>query len=312
MNKILAIFIVCLLPACTSQYKSQLVPTSTNLTKKEKIGVVAHRGCWTHAPENSVKSIENCSRLGVEMVEIDVQLTKDGELVVFHDKTLDRMTGVSGTIYEKTLGELRQLYLYERDGWPNHLIRQPVKTMHRIATLEEIFTATKGKMKINLEIKSYKYSVEETFNAAVDMAKRMGVENDVWWKVKDGKNHSADLLKTLDFQNLTDVTPILRPKKYTFQEQIREFSRLDIGSLELVTSDLSYWPLDDKGKILNSDQFIYMGIAVLPRWCGGLADEVALSDPDASWGKLAEMGFDLIMTDRPEQLIDYLEVSGYR
>ena len=66
----------------------------------------AHRGDWRNAPENSLQAIENCITLGLDIVEIDVGKSKDGHLVVIHDKTLDRTTNGKGYVDQYTLGEL--------------------------------------------------------------------------------------------------------------------------------------------------------------------------------------------------------------
>ena len=54
--------------------------------------VVAHRGDWRNYPENSLPAIESCIRMGVDVVEIDLKLTKDSVLVLSHDRTLNRCT----------------------------------------------------------------------------------------------------------------------------------------------------------------------------------------------------------------------------
>ena len=58
--------------------------------------VVAHRGDWRNYPENSLPAIESCIRMGVDVVEIDLKLTKDSVLVLSHDRTLNRCTTGSG------------------------------------------------------------------------------------------------------------------------------------------------------------------------------------------------------------------------
>ena len=54
--------------------------------------VVAHRGDWRNAPENSLQAIQYCIDMGVDMVEIDVRKTKDGHIVLMHDGSIDRTT----------------------------------------------------------------------------------------------------------------------------------------------------------------------------------------------------------------------------
>lgn len=69
--------------------------------------VSAHRGGAAYAPENTLAAFENALRLGVDELEMDTQLSADGELVVIHDDTLDRTTDCSGAVNSKTLAEIR-------------------------------------------------------------------------------------------------------------------------------------------------------------------------------------------------------------
>ena len=71
--------------------------------------VIGHRGAAGHAPENTLASLETAAGLGVRWVEFDTKLTADGHVVVFHDDTLERTTGGSGTVAETTLADLRAL-----------------------------------------------------------------------------------------------------------------------------------------------------------------------------------------------------------
>ena len=79
--------------------------------KNNQVIVVSHRGDWRNAPENSLQAIKNCITMGVDMVEIDIRETKDGHLVVIHDKTLDRTTNGKGKVKEWSLDSLKTLYL---------------------------------------------------------------------------------------------------------------------------------------------------------------------------------------------------------
>jgi glycerophosphoryl diester phosphodiesterase len=70
--------------------------------------IIAHRGFSGLHPENTIESIEAAIALGVDMVEIDLQETKDGRLIVFHDNTLKRLCGIRGVVRETTLAEIRK------------------------------------------------------------------------------------------------------------------------------------------------------------------------------------------------------------
>lgn len=69
--------------------------------------VIAHRGNRAHAPENTLESFRQAAALGVDGFELDVRLTRDGQVVVFHDARLDRTTDMRGEVAAMTLAELR-------------------------------------------------------------------------------------------------------------------------------------------------------------------------------------------------------------
>lgn len=296
-----------------------------------KVMVAAHRGCWTITPENTIASLDYCVELGVEVIEIDVQLTADKKLIVFHDRTLERMTNGSGYVAEHTLEDLKELSLYERDGSPAQLLNKRIITNIKIPTLEEFLDAANGRILINLEIKSNKFfSFEDVFYAATKMAKNRAVEDQIIWKIPspsrvydvkiigdfsgddNAETKSSAFVSRLDLEGLTYVMPIINNSERSFTKKLTDYENLiKIDSFELITTELGYWQLNN-GKIVDADKNSYMAIALKPSWAGGLSDDVALKDPDSSWGRLTDLGFKIIMTDRPEQLIAYLRRKGLK
>ena len=102
----------------------------------------AHRGLHKRdksIPENSIAAFERASRYGYGM-ELDVQLSKDGEVVVFHDDTLNRVYGVDSRVDEKTLAELRQLSL--------------CGTKETIPTFAEVLKTVRGRGALIIELKN--------------------------------------------------------------------------------------------------------------------------------------------------------------
>ena len=100
--------------------------------------VVAHRGASSLAPENTLASVLKAMELGADQCEIDVQLTKDGEVVLLHDSLLKRTTGKPGVLTDYTFNELKE---FEVGSWFNQdFIGEP------IPTLREVIRAVKGKM----------------------------------------------------------------------------------------------------------------------------------------------------------------------
>lgn len=70
---------------------------------------LAHRGDWSEAPENTLAAFAAAERAGADMVELDVQLTADGAVVVHHDRTLERVWGVRAAVAELSLREIRAI-----------------------------------------------------------------------------------------------------------------------------------------------------------------------------------------------------------
>lgn len=109
---------------------------------QDKVMVVAHRGDWRNAPENSVWAVRKAIEAGADMVEIDLSITKDSVLILMHDRTIDRTTTGKGKPADYTLAEIRNFYLRDGIGVPTYM---------QIPTLEEILLETKGKIFLNLD-----------------------------------------------------------------------------------------------------------------------------------------------------------------
>src|SRR5882724_4134113 len=96
--------------------------------------IIAHRGFSSRYLENTLASVHAALELAVDFVEIDVQETRDGELIVFHDYRLNRICGVRGRVRHKTLAEIQRL---NPQG----------------PTLRDVLTACRGRARVLIEIK---------------------------------------------------------------------------------------------------------------------------------------------------------------
>ncbi|MCD6576876.1 MAG: hypothetical protein J7K66_02545 [Anaerolineaceae bacterium] len=96
---------------------------------------IAHRGDGVAAPENTLSAYQKAYEAGAEMIETDVNITKDGHLVIIHDGTLDRTTNFTGYVHEYTLEELRRA---DAGSWFN-----PMFAGEHIPTIEEAFEFAK-------------------------------------------------------------------------------------------------------------------------------------------------------------------------
>jgi len=107
---------------------------------------IAHRGASGRFPENTLKAFGAAIDAGAQMCELDVQLSRDGALVVIHDDTVDRTTDGRGAVRAMTLDELKRLDAGARYG--NEFKGE------RIPTLNEVLALTEGRCGLNIELKS--------------------------------------------------------------------------------------------------------------------------------------------------------------
>lgn len=110
--------------------------------KSNYVFVIAHRADWRGAPENSIQGIENAIRMGVDMVEIDIRRTADGQFILMHDATLNRTSTGKGRIADYTLEQIKQFRL--RSG-------HAIKSRRTIPTLEEALLACRGRVLVNID-----------------------------------------------------------------------------------------------------------------------------------------------------------------
>src|SRR5262245_3464473 len=101
---------------------------------------IAHRGASGNFPENTRMAFEKAIGAGVDMIELDCQLTRDGHVIVFHDEKLRRIAGASGALRERTLGELKRLDIGK---WRGKAFKG-----ERILTLEEALEIIGGRVDV--------------------------------------------------------------------------------------------------------------------------------------------------------------------
>jgi glycerophosphoryl diester phosphodiesterase len=109
--------------------------------------VIAHRGDSAHRPENTLAAFQGAVEAGVELVELDVQLTRDGHVVVIHDPTVDRTTNGQGPVAGMDLAELRRLSA----GFPARFAADYAG--ERVPTLAEALAFLRGRVRVMVEIK---------------------------------------------------------------------------------------------------------------------------------------------------------------
>ncbi|WP_408956432.1 glycerophosphodiester phosphodiesterase [Natroniella sp. ANB-PHB2] len=106
---------------------------------------IGHRGAAGLAPENTRASFEKAMEANLDMIEIDVQLSKDNQLIVFHDHNLRRLAGINKKVNELKLSELKKIDI---GSWFSEQFAQ-----ERILSLAEVIELVKGHLQINIELK---------------------------------------------------------------------------------------------------------------------------------------------------------------
>jgi glycerophosphoryl diester phosphodiesterase len=121
--------------------------------------ITAHRGAGYLEPENTLRAIQRAITLGVDQIEVDAQLTRDGHVILMHDPTVDRTTNGTGKVADLTLAELRRL---------------DAGLGEQIPTLEQALELTRGKVILQIELKG-----PRTTSAVVRAIEAAGMEEEV-------------------------------------------------------------------------------------------------------------------------------------
>jgi glycerophosphoryl diester phosphodiesterase len=229
--------------------------------------------------------------MGVDIIELDLNKTKDGVVVVMHDQTIDRTTDGKGSPGDYTLVELKKFHL------KNGLGRVTVNT---IPTLQEVMELIKGKILVNLD-KSYPY-----YNEAYRILTATGTLNQAIFKTTEAyevvRRQYPGIIDSITFMSVIDLDkPGAKQSIENYQHYIKPVAfELNFGR--------------DTSVLLNNNQFINRNgarIWINSLWASlnaGHDDDTAvdLSNTKDSWDWIIAHGATIIQTDRPRELLQYL------
>lgn len=153
--------------------------------------IVAHRGMSALAPENTMPAFELAVEKGAEVIELDILESKDGELVLIHDYTVDRTTNGKGRVSELTLEQLKSLTANKTNNpdWQKEYDKYPDA---KIPTLEEVLAFAKGKnVVLALEMKGFGHE-----DKVIDLVEKYHMESDVYVT-----SFSQDVLQRVELEN---------------------------------------------------------------------------------------------------------------
>jgi glycerophosphoryl diester phosphodiesterase len=225
---------------------------------------IAHRGASGTFPENTLSAFRAAIGAGADMCELDVQLTRDGYVVVIHDDTVERTTDGKGEVAELTLEELKRLDAGAR-------FKGGVLMGERIPTLDEVFSATSGKCGLNIELKAG------------------GVEQQVAQIMQARNAFSDSIVSSFDWEYLKNIQQL--------HFNIRIALLAEEKPIDLMTKAVAMraHAINPRWDMVTPD----LCKAAHER---GLKVYTWTVDADARMRALAECGVDGIMTNYPERL----------
>ena len=215
-------------------------------TVKPKTKVWAHRGASGYAPENTLEAFQLAVEMGADGVELDVQLTKDGEIVVVHDERIDRVSDGSGEIRSLTLEELKQFNFNKTH--PEYA------QVCRIPTLREVLWLLRDTgLTVNIELKTGIYFYEGIEEKVVALVHEMGYEKRVLYSSFNHKSvlkvrqycpdaqvaflYSHELANVADYALLNDVYAVNPSVLCTcYEQEMAECLRKNV--------DINVWTVD--------------------------------------------------------------------
>jgi glycerophosphoryl diester phosphodiesterase len=145
--------------------------SATLVTPPSRPLVFAHRGFGEHAPDNSLYAVQRALEAGMDGVDVDGQLTRDGEVVIFHDLSVDRLTSDTGRVSGKTLNQMLAL-----DLGPKF---KPAMRGAPVRTFEDFVRAVKGRGILMVELKVPGLKPTGMEQRAVDIIRKHGAYQDV-------------------------------------------------------------------------------------------------------------------------------------
>ncbi len=284
-----------------SQYATRVekILAEINDPNSEYVVVISHRGDWRNWPENSIPAIESIIKMGVDMMELDVKMTKDSVLVLMHDQTINRMTNGKGLIKDMTYDSLMTFKLKRAHNVTTDSLRIP--------TLREALLCCKDRILVNVD-HAYPY-----YKEIVELTEELGVTGQVLMKGKSNIDKvNEDMAKHENNLLYMPIIDINRPKG---QALFAEYLERNVVPMAFEVC----WQVPGEEIDNCAAEIKKMGSKLWvntfwPSVCGGLGNDddaaLAAADPAEVYAQYLEMGASMIQTDRPELLIKYLRSIG--
>jgi glycerophosphoryl diester phosphodiesterase len=234
--------------------------------------VTAHRGGTVHSIENTLSAIREAIDDGAQFAEIDVQLSRDGVLVVTHDSDFSRQAGVARKVWEMDYEEIRAI----------ELTREGMTEPEYVPTFEEVLKAARGRIRINIELKYYGDHQPHLAERVVEAVRALDMEDQV-------------IVQSLHYAGLQEVRQLAPniPIGYLFSVNAREPARLDVDFFSVQLGRVDH-------------DFIHSAHR------RGLEVHVWTVDDPADMQRLIDLGVDNLITNRPREALALARAQAER
>lgn len=293
---------ICCMASCKEaapQYanRAEMIAAQIHNPNSKYVVVACHRGDWRNYPENSIPAIESIIRMGADIMELDLKLTKDSVLVLSHDWTIDRCTTGKGRVSDYTLDELKQFRLRRAHG-------VATDSLH-ICTIREALECCKDRICVNVD-QGYEY-----YDMVLAITEELGVTDQILIKGKHSVASVAEKMAAHEHNMM--YMPIIDIQKEQGQKLFQEYMDTKTVPLayEVCWKKLTPEVSDCFKKVVESGSKLWVN-TIWGSLCGYLDDDKALDcgDPAEVYDQVIALGASMIQTDRPAQLLDYLRKKG--
>lgn len=293
-KRFFAILVISLLPMFAVGKNACRVDTLLSYLrdggKSRHVMIFAHRGLWRNSAENSLQAFQDCIDAGLDGIEVDLQMTKDSILIIMHDATIDRTTTGKGKVADYTLEELRQFHLLNP-------IR--IRTRQRIPTFEEVLLLAKDKILIQVDKwKPYARQV-------VELAQKYNCDRQIILRTAD--SYSVTKAKYGGLLNNVLIMPVLVCKgRNEDEDKLKDFVRNYSSPVLSFSFTREDFPILNKIPILCKAGYRVWMNSLWDSFNAGHDDELAAKDLTKSYGWLITHGANIIFSDNPLLLKQYL------
>ena len=273
----------CISTSTETQPRAEALLKQLNDPNSTYVFVAAHRGGrerdWDNrAPENSIANIKKAVSMNFEVYESDVQLSKDGRLVIMHDSTVDRTTNGKGLVSDLNMSELKQLKLKYKN---KQLSKESVPT------LEEFLVNGKGKILFKIDFKA----PIDSFSNAVNLVKKHDMLGHVFFRFDWSQEVAKDLTKLVSNGTLMHPNLILFRTK-TSEEVQAALAQFNPKIIEVYLRDKKITPNAIDAIRLARNKGVLVGTH---SW-----------GTETQWQELINHGFRMFHTQKPEAFAKFL------